>query len=100
VEKFGTENLPALAVFGEGTLRAALNAGLIVSANAPTPQVPSMAKAVDLYLEKVAKGEEVVPVELVADSNKEEFIRTQQHKLAKKSRVRRSTSTAAAKTTR
>lgn len=100
VEKFGTENLPALAVFGEGTLRAALNAGLTVSANAPTPQVPSMAKAVDLYLEKVAKGEEVVPVELVADSNKEEFIRTQQHKLAKKSRVRRSASTATTKTTR
>lgn len=100
VEKFGTENLPALAVFGEGTLRAALNERLIVSANAPTPQVPSMAKAVDIYLDKVAKDEEIVPVELVADSNKEEFIRTQQHKLAKKSRVRRSTSTATAKTTR
>ena len=100
VEKFGTEQLPAIAVFGEGTLRAALQAGLTVLANAPTPQVPSMAKAVDIYFDKVDQGEEVAPVELVADSNKEEFIRTQQHKLAKKSRVRRSSSTTAAKTTR
>ena len=80
VDKFGTENLPAVAVFGEGTLRAAL---------APTPVAPSMAKAVDIYLQKVHKGEEIEPVELVTDTEKEEFIRSQQHKLAKKSRTRR-----------
>ncbi len=97
VEKFGTEHLPAIAVFGEGTLRAALQAGLTVLANAPTPQAPSMVKAVDIYLQKIAKGEEILPVELVEDSNKEEFIRTQQHKLAKKSRARRTTSAATSK---
>ena len=89
VEKFGTENLPAVAVFGEGTLRAALDAGITVLANAPTPEAPSMAKAIDIYLNKVQKGEEIAPVELITDTQKEEFIRSQQHKLAKKSRARR-----------
>lgn len=88
VEKFGSEGLPPAAVFGEGTLRAALDAGLNVLANAPTPEAPSMAKAVDLFLTKIAKGEEVAPVALTADTRKEEFLRTQQHKLAK-SRTRR-----------
>ena len=83
VEKFSTENLPAVAVFGEGTLRAA------VLANAPTPEAPSMVKAIDIYLNKVQKGEEIAPVELITDTQKEEFIRSQQHKLAKKSRARR-----------
>ncbi|MBQ3082921.1 MAG: uroporphyrinogen-III synthase [Alistipes sp.] len=95
VEHFGTEALPPIAVFGEGTLRTAIEAGITVLANAPTPVAPSMVKAVDLYLQKVAKGEEIAPVELVVDSQKEEFIRSQQHKLAKKSRVRRTSTTAA-----
>ena len=89
VEKFGTEELPSIAVFGEGTLRAALDAGLKVRANAPTPEAPSMAKAVDIFLTKVAGGEEPDTVEMTTDTRKEEFIRSQQHKLAKKSRVRR-----------
>ena len=84
VEKFGTENLPAVAV-----LRAALDAGITVLANAPTPEAPSMVKAIDIYLNKVQKGEEIAPVELITDTQKEEFIRSQQHKLAKKSRARR-----------
>lgn len=89
VEKFSTEELPSIAVFGEGTLRAALDAGLKVRANAPTPEAPSMAKAVDIFLTKVAGGEEPDTVEMTTDTRKEEFIRIQQHKLAKKSRVRR-----------
>ena len=89
VEKFGTEALPAIAVFGDGTLRAAIDAGLTVSANAPTPAAPSMVKAIDLYLDKVRRGETVEPVALPTDTHKEDFIRTQQHRLAKKSRVRR-----------
>jgi len=88
VEKFGSDDRPPVAVFGEGTLRAALDAGLNVLANAPTPEAPSMVKAVDLLLAKVAKGEEVAPVALTTDTRKEEFLRTQQHKLAK-SRTRR-----------
>jgi len=91
IEKFGTDGLPAVAVFGEGTLRAALGAGITVLANAPTPEAPSMVKAIDIYLQKVQKGEEIEPVELVTDARKEEFIRSQQHKLAKKGRTRRPT---------
>lgn len=91
IEQFGTENLPAIAVFGGSTLRTAFEAGLTVVANAPTPAAPSMVKAIDLYLQKLAKGEEILPVEPVEDGVKEEFIRTQQHKLAKKSRTRRIT---------
>ena len=89
VEKFGTEELPSIAVFGEGTLRAALDAGLKVRANAPTPEAPSMAKAVDIFLTKVAGGEEPDTVEMTTDTRKEEVNRIQQHKLATKSRVRR-----------
>ncbi len=89
VEKFGTEDLPAIAVFGDGTLRAAIDAGVTVLANAPTPAAPSMVKAIDLYLDKVRRGEAVEPVALPTDTHKEDFIRTQQHRLAKKSRVRR-----------
>ena len=73
----------------EGTLRAALDAGITVLANAPTPEAPSMVKAIDIYLNKVQKGEEIAPVELITDTQKEEFIRSQQHKLAQKSRTRR-----------
>ena len=95
VEQFGTEQLPPIAVFGEGTLRAAVQAGITVLANAPTPQAPSMVKAVDLYLQKVAKGEAIEPVLPTIDSDKEEFIRSQQNKLAKKSRTRRTTTAVA-----
>lgn len=91
VERFGTD-VPPVAVFGEGTLRTALDAGVRVLANAPTPEAPSMVKAIDIYLSKVQKGEAVEPVTLTADAHKEEFIRTQQHKLAKKSRTRRAAS--------
>ncbi|MEG1700300.1 MAG: uroporphyrinogen-III synthase [Alistipes sp.] len=93
IEKFGTENLPAVAVFGEGTLSAAIQAGIPVLAHAPTPEAPSMVKAIELYLCKIQKGESVEPVTLTADPSKEEFIRNQQHKLAKKGRARRPSTT-------
>jgi Uroporphyrinogen-III synthase HemD. len=91
LERFPAEELPAVATFGEGTLRAAVDAGIKVKAMAPTPTVPSMAKAVDIYLTKLAKGEQIEDVAVTHDADKEEFIRTQQHKLAKKSRTRRTT---------
>lgn len=93
VERFGNDKLPAVAVFGEGTLRAALDAGITVLANAPTVEAPSMVKAIDLYIVKLQKGEKIEPVTLITDTEKEEFIRNQQHKLAKKSRSRRPTGT-------
>ena len=88
VERFGEDALPVVATFGDATLRAALGAGLKVRASAPSPEAPSMAKALDLYIGKLSRGEEVAEVEAKSDSAKEEFIRSQQSKLAKKSRVR------------
>ena len=88
MEHFSVEQLPVIATFGEATLREALEAGMKVKASAPSPEAPSMAKAIDLYIAKVKNGEEVAEVEIHTDDAKEEFIRTQQNKLAKKSRVR------------
>lgn len=93
VGQFGTEELPPIATFGEGTLRAAIDAGIKVKAMAPTPTVPSMAKAVDIYLTRLAKGEQIEDVAVTENTEKEEFIRSQQHKLAKKGRTRRTTTT-------
>ena len=90
MEHFKAEELPVIATFGEATLRAALEAGMSVKASAPSPEAPSMAKALDLYIAKVKRGEEVAEVEIHTDEAKEEFIRTQQTKLAKKSRTRSS----------
>ena len=88
IGSFSLEELPNVATFGESTLRAAIDAGMKVKASAPSPEAPSMAKALDLYIAKVRRGEEVAEVEVKVDSAKEEFIRTQQTKLAKRSRSR------------
>ncbi len=90
MDNFKLEQLPVIATFGEATLRAALDVGMKVKASAPSPEAPSMAKAIDLYLAKLKRGEEVGDVEIRTDEAKEEFIRTQQTKLAKKSRARTS----------
>ncbi len=97
VEHFKVEELPVIATFGEATLRAALDAGMSVKASAPSPEAPSMAKALDLYINKIKRGEEVSIVEVHNDEAKEEFIRVQQNKLAKKSRTRTSSTTKSSK---
>ena len=88
LDNFKVEELPVIATFGEATLRAALDAGMKVKASAPSPEAPSMAKAIDLYFAKLKRGEEVGNAQVHTDEAKEEFIRTQQTKLAKKSRAR------------
>ena len=86
---------PRVATFGDATARAAVAAGITINVMAPTPAAPSMTKAIDIYLDKLAAGEEVAPVVLDDDQSNEEFIRTQQAKLAKKTRARKSTTAAA-----
>ncbi len=86
--------MPRVATFGDATARAAVAAGITINVMAPTPAAPSMTKAIDIYLNKLAAGEEVAPIELHDDQNNEEFIRTQQAKLAKKTRVRKSATAA------
>ena len=87
-ENFDVEKLPVVATFGEATLRAAKEAGMKVKASAPSPEAPSMAKALDIYFTKLEEGKDVVDAELKEDLDKEEFIRAQQSKLQKKTRVR------------
>ena len=78
--------MPNIATFGEGTLKLATEKGIHVKANAPTPVAPSLAKAVDIYIQNVRKGETVEDVAFVNDERKEEFLRTQQSRLQKKGR--------------
>ena len=88
-EKLPVEEMPTIATFGEGTLKLAVESGIHVKANAPTPVAPSLAKAVDLYIQDVRKGKDVVDVAYVTDEQKEEFLRTQQSRLAKKGRSKK-----------
>jgi uroporphyrinogen-III synthase len=96
-EAYEGKSYPRVATFGDATARAAVASGLTISVMAPTPAAPSMTKAIDIYLGKLAAGEEVAPVELGEEDTHEDFIRTQQTKLAKKTRERKGTATATAK---
>ena len=49
------QNNTRIAVFGKTTVKAAEKAGLRIDISAPTPKVPSMSKALDIYIEKVNK---------------------------------------------
>lgn len=88
VENFDIARLPIVATFGEATLRAAKEAGLRVKASAPSPEAPSMVKALDIYCQKLAEGLEVEDAQVKDNQDKEEFIRAQQSKLQKKTRTR------------
>jgi uroporphyrinogen-III synthase len=82
--------MPAIATFGEGTLKLAVENGIHVKANAPTPVAPSLAKAVDIYIQEVRKGKNIEDVSFVSDERKEEFLRTQQSRMQKKGRTKKS----------
>ena len=81
--------MPIISTFGEGTLRLASENHLPVKASAPSPVAPSLAKAVDLYIADILAGKQVEDVEFAENQQNEEFLRTQQTKLAKKSRTRK-----------
>jgi len=49
------QNDTRIAVFGKTTVKAAEKAGLRIDILAPTPKVPSMSKALDMYIEKANK---------------------------------------------
>ncbi len=87
VESFDIADIPIVAVFGRATLAAALEAGLSVKAMAPTTVAPSMVKAVEILTKRVADGESVEDVVMEDDKTKEEFLKSQQCKLAKKPRA-------------
>lgn len=94
ISAFGAENLPMVATFGNGTTCAADEAGITVSAMAPTPEAPSMVKAVDLLVGRVNAGKEVEPVKVNGTRNAEDFIKAQQLRPSRKSRSRKKPSAA------
>lgn len=49
------QNNTRIAVFGKTTVKAAESAGLRIDISAPSPKVPSMSKALDIYIEKANK---------------------------------------------
>lgn len=89
VNKYGNENIPMIATFGEKTAEAAADAGLAIYAKAPTPEAPSMTKAIDLLLAKAKKGGELTPLEVGHSHKAEDFIKAQEAKPVKKSRAKR-----------
>ncbi len=56
--------LPLIATFGNGTAVATVEAGLKVSVLAPTPEFPSMVKALDTFLTRYNAGETVEEVKV------------------------------------
>ncbi len=92
VERCTEDEHPVVATFGLTTLQAAYDAGLRVMAMAPRPEAPSMVKALDIYINKVRAGEAVEEFTPIINEQQEEFIRSQQCKLSKKPRARRTTS--------
>ena len=56
---------PMIAVFGNGTAVAAVEAGLSVRVLAPTPESPSMVKALDTFIQKYNAGEDIPSVTTV-----------------------------------
>ena len=48
----GINGHPKIATFGHGTTNTAIGEGLTVSVMAPSPEAPSMTRAIELYLKK------------------------------------------------
>ena len=49
------QNNTRIAVYGNSTVKAAKEAGLRIDISVPTPKIPSMSKALDIYIEKANK---------------------------------------------
>lgn len=89
VANFKKEEIPMVAVFGDKTAAAAVEAGLPIYAKAPAPGIPSMTKAVELLVEAVKSGKQVQPIEVSESNVAEEFIKAQEAKPVKKTRAKR-----------
>jgi|TARA_B100001105_G_scaffold58229_1_gene44697 uroporphyrinogen-III synthase len=49
------QNNTRIAVYGNSTVKAAKEAGLRIDISVPAPKIPSMSKALDIYIEKANK---------------------------------------------
>lgn len=90
-DRFGNdpEKLPMIATFGDGTTRKAMDNGLRVSVMAPTPEAPSMARALEIFITEFNAGrpskEVVVPEDRVVD----EFVRAHQSKESRRNKAKK-----------
>ena len=50
------QNKTRIAIFGKNTVKAAQDSGLKIDIEAPLPKIPSMSRALDLYIEKANKS--------------------------------------------
>ena len=50
------QNKTRIAVFGKNTVKAAQDSGLKIDIEAPLPKIPSMSRALDLFIEKANKS--------------------------------------------
>lgn len=89
VATFGVEQVPPIATFGNGTASAASAAQLKIGTMAPTPEAPSMAKAVEIYIKKINSGQELEPVVVNGGGQAEEFLKSQEVKPGRKARQRK-----------
>lgn len=89
VSVFGKESLPNIATFGNGTARAIMEHQLTLSVMAPTPQVPSMTKAIDLFVERIKQGEKIEPIVIDIEKQADKFIKAHELKGEGKSRSKK-----------
>lgn len=89
VSAFDVSKIPAVATFGMNTTAAAANAELCIGTMAPSPEAPSMAKAVDIYIGKVNSGHVPDPVVVSGSGKAAEFLKAQEGK-PRKTRPRKS----------
>ncbi len=87
--------MPLIATFGEGTTRLAIDSGLVVSAMAPTPEAPSMVRAIELFIGEMNAGRDVDPVAVGRDDRlaheAEAFIKAHQVKEIRKNKALKKT---------
>ena len=85
--------LPLIATFGEGTTRLAMESGLTVNAMAPTPEAPSMVRAIEIFINETNAGREIAPVTVGKDDRQakqaEEFVKAHQIKEIRKSKAKK-----------
>ncbi len=98
-----TGSVPLIAAFGEGTARKAIESGLAVSVMAPTPQAPSMARAIEIFIGEINAGRDLAPVVVGKDDRQarqaEEFVKAHLAKETRKNKTKKkpASSTTAAK---
>ena len=95
IDKFEVnDQMPQIATFGEGPTQVALSDGLQVYVMAPTPEAPSMTKAIDNYIRKFNAGEQIPLVELEHTNSDLEFLERAKRLKSKRARATKSEATA------